>query len=70
MWIKPLPADLKAQRVLTPENLNWEETADPSSSVSQTGLRPQECHRTGREEKETGNTFDISFFLSPVWAFV
>lgn len=70
MWLKILPADLRAQCVLTPEGPKREETADPSSSVSPAGPQPQECDRTEREERETGNTFvspqnfgmDVSFF--------
>lgn len=42
-------ADLRARRVLTPEGLKREETADPSSSVTPTGPQPQECERTERE---------------------
>lgn len=34
MWLKILPADLRVRCVLTPEGLVWEETADPSSSVT------------------------------------
>ena len=37
MWLKILPTDLRLLRVLTPEGLKWEESADPSSFVTATG---------------------------------
>lgn len=70
MWLKILLADLRVRCVLTPEDLKWEESADPLPPLChQRGPQPQECDRTGRAETETGNTFvsplhfrmDVSF---------
>lgn len=78
MWLKILLPDLRAQRVLTPEGLKWEETADPSSCVTPTGppgLRnvPGRKGRRGKQEilLSPHNTSElISPLLNPVWAFV